>query len=88
MAKPNHFWKWYIGRFGYLDVSKVSGENNLALQGFAKMVVWLQIDSILHGETNLLLSVSVCRHLFAPDVVLGMNMDICGIFLGYIDMFQ
>ena len=38
MAKPNHFWKWYIGRFWYFDVSKESGENNLAFQGFAKLV--------------------------------------------------
>ena len=42
MAKPNHFWKWYIGRFWYFDVSNVSGENNLAFQGFAKMVVFTQ----------------------------------------------
>ena len=75
LAKPNHFWKWYIGRFWYFDVSKVSGVNNLAFHGFANLVGWLEIDSILHGEMNLLLSGSVCWHLFAPDAVLGMNMN-------------
>ena len=57
-GKTQHFWKWYIGRFWYFDVSTVSGEKSLAFQGFAKMVVWLQIDSIIHWEKNLLLSVS------------------------------
>ena len=38
MEKPNHFWKWYIGRFWYFDVSKASGENNLAFQCCAKLV--------------------------------------------------
>ena len=61
----------------------MSGENNLAFHGFANLVGWLEIDSILHGEMNLLLSGSVCWHLFAPDAVLGMNMnmwDCLGVF--------
>ena len=53
----------------------MSGVNNLAFHGFANLVGWLEIDSILHGEMNLLLSGSVCWHLFAPDAVLGMNMN-------------
>ena len=38
MEKPNHYWKWYIGRFWYFDVLKASGENNLAFRCCAKSV--------------------------------------------------
>ena len=36
-------------RFWYFDVSKWSGETNLAFQCCANMVGWLQHGSILHG---------------------------------------
>ena len=39
MAKPNHFWKWYIGRFWYFDVSKVPGEFFLPFKVLSKW--WL-----------------------------------------------
>ena len=38
ITKPNHFWKWYIGRFWYFDVLKAPGENNLSFRCCAKLV--------------------------------------------------
>ena len=87
MAKPNHFWKWYIGRFWYFDVSKVPGDF-FCLSRFCQngglAPYWLN-----HTWRNE--SPVVCQCLLV-SIFAWYNfvneLGICGNILGYKDMFQ
>ena len=87
MAKPNHFWKWYIGRFWYFDVSKVPGEFFLPFKVLSKW--WL--GSILtqsYMEKRISCCLSVPVGVYFCLIQLCKWIGICGNILGYKDMFQ
>ena len=49
MAKPNHFWRAFMRRFWYFDVSKWSCGKKSCFQDCSKLVGLLQQGFILHG---------------------------------------